>query len=32
MAGLVKVNGKVAELGQKADPEADEITVDGKVF
>lgn len=31
-AGLVKVNGKVAKLGQKADPETDEITVDGKVI
>lgn len=30
-AGLVKVNGVVATLGQKADPDADEITVDGKV-
>lgn len=30
-AGLVKVNGIVATLGQKADPEKDEITVDGKV-
>ncbi len=29
--GLVKVNGKVAMLGQKADPEVDEVTVDGKV-
>ncbi len=32
LAGLVKVNGVVAELGQKADPETDEITVDGKVL
>ena len=32
MAGLVKVNGKVAELGQKADPETDTIEVDGKVM
>ena len=31
-AGLVKVNGKVAELGQKADPETDIIDVDGKVM
>ncbi len=31
-AGLVKVNGKVAELGQKADPEKDKIEVDGKVL
>ena len=30
--GLVKVNGKVAELGQKADPEKDEIEVDGQVL
>lgn len=30
--GLVKVNGKVAELGQKADPETDVIEVDGKVL
>ncbi len=30
--GLVKVNGVVATLGQKADPEKDEITVDGKVM
>jgi pseudouridine synthase len=28
----VKVNGEVATLGQKADPETDEITVDGKVL
>jgi 23S rRNA pseudouridine2605 synthase len=27
--GRVRVNGEVAELGQSADPEADEITVDG---
>lgn len=32
LGGLVKVNGKVAALGQKADPEADNITVDGKVI
>ena len=32
VAGLVKVNGKVAILGQKADPEVDEVTVDGKVM
>lgn len=31
-AGLVKVNGKTAELGQKADPEVDQIEVDGKVI
>ncbi|MBU0766179.1 rRNA pseudouridine synthase [Patescibacteria group bacterium] len=30
--GLVKVNGKVAELGQKADPEVDKVEVDGKVL
>ena len=30
--GLVKVNGKVAEIGQKADPETDRIEVDGKVL
>ncbi len=29
--GLVKVNGEVAILGQKADPEKDEVEVDGKV-
>jgi pseudouridine synthase len=29
--GRVKVNGRPAELGQKADPERDHITVDGKV-
>jgi 23S rRNA pseudouridine2605 synthase len=28
-AGRVKVNGQVAELGSKADPERDRITVDG---
>jgi 23S rRNA pseudouridine2605 synthase len=32
LAGLVKVNGKVAELGQKADPEKDTIEVEGKVL
>lgn len=32
LAGLVKVNGKVAELGQKADPEVDKIEVDGQVM
>lgn len=32
LAGLVKVNGKVAELGQKADPEKDKIEVEGKVM
>lgn len=30
--GLIKVNGKVAELGQKADPEKDNIEVDGEVI
>lgn len=30
--GLVKVNGKVAIIGQKADPEVDTIEVDGKVL
>lgn len=29
-AGRVRVNGKLAELGQKADPAIDQITVDGK--
>jgi 23S rRNA pseudouridine2605 synthase len=29
-AGRVRVNGKLAELGQKADPAKDKITVDGK--
>lgn len=32
LAGLVTVNGKKAELGQKADPEVDRIEVDGKVM
>ena len=32
LAGLVKVNGKVATLGQKADPEKDKIEVEGKVI
>jgi pseudouridine synthase len=32
LAGLVTVNGKTAELGQKADPETDTIEVDGKVM
>jgi pseudouridine synthase len=31
LAGLVKINGKTAILGQKADPEVDHITVEGKV-
>ena len=30
--GLVKVNGEVATLGQKADPDTDEIQVDGSVI
>ena len=29
-AGRVRVNGNIAELGQKADPAVDKITVDGK--
>jgi probable HAF family extracellular repeat protein len=29
-AGRVRVNGKIAELGQKADPAIDKITVDSK--
>jgi len=29
-AGRVRVNGKLAELGQKADPGIDKITVDGR--
>jgi len=29
-AGRVRVNGKLAELGQKADPAIDKITVDGR--
>ena len=29
-AGRVRVNGKIAELGQKADPAIDKITVDGR--
>ena len=31
-AGRVKVNGQVAELGSKADPETDRITVDGRAL
>ena len=31
-AGRVTVNGQVAELGWKADPEQDEIRVDGKLL
>ncbi|MDD5040936.1 MAG: pseudouridine synthase [Candidatus Peribacteraceae bacterium] len=30
--GLVKVNGTVAKLGQKADPDSDSIEVDGRVI
>jgi 23S rRNA pseudouridine2605 synthase len=30
IAGRVRINGKVAELGQKADPAVDKITLDGK--
>ncbi len=29
-AGRVRVNGKIAQLGQKADPKTDSISVDGK--
>lgn len=29
-AGRVRVNGQIAQLGQKADPQKDKITVDGK--
>jgi 23S rRNA pseudouridine2605 synthase len=29
-AGRVRVNGQIAQLGQKADPAVDKITVDGK--
>jgi 23S rRNA pseudouridine2605 synthase/23S rRNA pseudouridine2604 synthase len=32
LAGLVKVNGKVIGIGDKADPEADTIEVDGRVL
>ncbi|MEI8229862.1 MAG: pseudouridine synthase [Candidatus Peregrinibacteria bacterium] len=32
LAGLVKVNGVVAILGQKADPESDLVEVDGEVM
>ncbi len=31
-AGLVTVNGKVATVGQKADPDVDRVEVDGKVL
>jgi len=30
LQGRVKVNGKIAEIGQKADPDTDQITLDGK--
>lgn len=30
IAGRVRVNGKIAEIGQKAEPSIDKITVDGK--
>lgn len=30
--GLVKVNGKIVKVGDKADPEIDKIEVDGKVL
>lgn len=30
--GLVRVNGQIAELGQKADPRRDRITVNGKML
>jgi len=30
LAGRVRVNGKIAEIGQKADPHEDKIKVDGK--
>src|SRR5512146_2157124 len=29
-AGRVRVNGQVAQLGQKADPATDKITLDGR--
>lgn len=32
LAGLVKVNGKVATLGQKADPLVDRVEVEGQVM
>ena len=32
IAGRVKVNGKIAIIGQKADPEKDHIAVDGKAI
>lgn len=31
-AGLVKVNGNIAKVGDKADPDVDRIEVDGKVL
>ena len=31
-AGRVRVNGQIAELGQKADPSVDKITLDGKLI
>jgi 23S rRNA pseudouridine2605 synthase len=31
-AGRVRVNGEIAHLGQKADPQSDRITVDGKLI
>lgn len=30
LGGRVRVNGKIAQLGQKADPEGDRIEIDGK--
>ena len=32
IAGRVRVNGQVAELGQKADPTIDHVTLDGKLL
>jgi len=32
IAGRVRVNGQVAEIGQKADPAKDKISLDGKVI
>jgi len=32
LEGRVTVNGKIAELGMKADPEKDHIKVDGKLL
>ena len=32
LQGRILVNGKPAELGQRADPEQDEITVDGQAL